>query len=49
MYSKSMVVEKPYSVVDMKAIKKVFAELREMGKTKEAREYVRHVKAGLRV
>lgn len=48
MYSKSVIAEKPYSVDDMKKIKKVFAELRKMSKTKEARDYVREVKASLK-
>jgi len=48
MYSKSVAVEQPYSRDDMQEIKKVFAELRKMGKTKEAHEYVRKVRAGLR-
>ncbi|GEM_PF-2957276 len=49
MKSVSVVVEKPYSEAELKRLKRVFAELREASKTKEAKAYVKEVEARLKV
>ena len=49
MFSKTETIEKGYSKEDLKKIQKIFAQLRELGKTKEAKEYVKEVKARLKV
>lgn len=48
MYSKTETIEKPYSEADLKRLEKLFAELKELSKTKEAKEYVKEVEARLK-
>ncbi len=47
-YNKSTQVEKAYSKINLQTIDKVFTELKEMSKYKEAKEYVQQVKARLK-
>ncbi|HZX20468.1 MAG TPA: hypothetical protein VFF13_05630 [archaeon] len=48
MHSKTETIEKPYSKAELKKIEKLFAELRKLSKTKEAKEYVKEVEACLK-
>ena len=48
MFSKTQTIEKGYSDAEKREIKKVFIELREFGKTKEAKEFVKKVEARLK-
>lgn len=48
MYSKTEVIERPYSDAELERLEKLFAELIVLSKTKEAKEHVRRVRARLR-